>query len=155
MKKSLSIGLASILIPLSSFALTLQEAVQHVTTTNPLILVSIENYRATTHDSEMAKAGYLPRVDLIGRYGNEKTTTDTYHDLSLKRYDREVLVSQNVFEGFGTIEDVKKQEARIEAAKMSVLEQANQLSLKVTEAYLELMKQRETLDLAKSNLKKT
>lgn len=153
MKKGLSIGLASLLIPLSSFGLTLQEAVQHVTSTNPIMLQSIENYRATTYDATMAKSGYLPSVDLVGRYGNEKTTTASYQDRSLKRYDREIKVTQNVFNGFGDVEDVKKQEARIEAAKMSVMEKANQLSLQTSEAYLGLMKQYETLNLAASNLK--
>ncbi|MFY9142159.1 TolC family outer membrane protein [Sulfuricurvum sp.] len=156
MKKELSIALASILIPLSSFGLTLQEAVHHVTSTNPIILESIENYRATTYDADMAKAGYLPSIDLVGRYGTEKTTTAaTPSDgRSLKRYDREIKVTENIFNGFGTVEDVKKQEARIEAAKMSVMEKANQLSLQATEAYLGLMKQYETLKLAEENLKK-
>jgi hypothetical protein len=36
MKKGLSIVLTTMLIPLSSFGLTLEEAVQHVTTTNPI-----------------------------------------------------------------------------------------------------------------------
>lgn len=153
MKKGLSIGLAAVLIPLSSFGLTLQEAVQHVTASNPIILTSIENYRATAYDADMAKAGYLPSVDLVGRYGNEKTKT-TNIDKSLKRHDREIKVTENVFNGFGTIEDIKKQEARIEAAKMSVMEKVNQLSLQTTEAYLGLMKQYETLKLAEANLKK-
>lgn len=71
----------------------------------------------------------------------------------MKRYDREIKITQNVFNGFGTVEDVKKQEARIEAAKMSVMEKANKLSLQTTEAYLGLMKQYETLKLAEDNLK--
>jgi len=86
MTKGLSIGLASILIPLSSFGLTLEQAVQHVTSTNPIILQSIENYKATEYDIEMAQAGYLPSIDVIGRYGNEKTTNSTYNELSLTRY---------------------------------------------------------------------
>lgn len=132
--------------------MTLQEAVQHVTASNPIILASMENYHATAYDADMAKAGYLPSVDLVGRYGNEKTKTATI-DSSLRRYDREIKVTENLFNGFGTIEDVKKQDARIEAAKMSVLEKANQLSLQTTEAYLGLMKQYETLKLAEANLK--
>jgi len=154
MKRGLSIGLASLLIPLCSYGLTLQEAVQHVTSTNPIILESIENYRATAYDKDMAFAGYLPSVDLIGRYGNEETTTAAFKDRSLKRYDREIKVTENLFNGFGTVEDVKKQEARIEAAKMSVMEKANQLSLQTTEAYLGLLKQYEILKLAEANLKK-
>lgn len=152
--KGLSLGLASILIPLSSFGLTLEQAVHHVTTTNPIILQSIENYKATTHDVEMAESGYLPSIDLIGRYGYEKTTTDSYPEShSLKRYDREIKLTQNLFEGFGTIEDVRKQEARVEAAKANVVEKANQLSLQTAEAYLELLKQFDILKLAESNLK--
>lgn len=153
MIKGLSIGLASILIPLSSFGLTLEQAAAHVTSTNPIILQSIETYKATAYDVEMAQAGYLPSVDLIGRYGNEKTTTASYINRSLKRYDRELKVTQNVFEGFGTIEDVRKQEARMAAAKANVLEKANQLSLQTTEAYIELLKQRDILKLAENNLK--
>lgn len=153
MTKGLSIGLASILIPLSSFGLTLEQAVQHVTSTNPIILQSIENYKATEYDIEMAQAGYLPSIDVIGRYGNEKTTNSTYNELSLTRYDREIKLTQNLFEGFGTIEDVRKQEARLAAAKANILEKANQLSLQTTEAYLELLKQYDILKLAETNLK--
>lgn len=154
MTKCISIGLASVLIPLSSFGLTLEQAVQHVTSTNPIILQSIENYNATKHDITMAEAGYLPSIDLIGRYGHEKTTSNSYpNGSSLKRYDREIKLTQNLFEGFGTIEDVRKQEARVAAAKANVLEKANQLSLQTTEAYLELLKQYDILKLAETNLK--
>lgn len=124
MLKGLSIGLASILIPLSSFGLTLEQAVQYVTSTNPIILQSIETYKATEYDLEMAQAGYFPSIDVIGRYGREYTTTALYSERSLNRYDREIKLTQNIFEGFGTIEDVRKQEARMAAAKANVLEKA-------------------------------
>lgn len=155
MKKGLSIGLASILIPLSSFGLTLEETVQYVMSTNPIILQSIENYKATEYDIEMAKAAYLPSIDASVSYGREKTTSATtaFQERSLNRHDREIKLTQNLFDGFGTIEDVRKQEARLAAAKANVLEKANQVSLQTTEAYLELLKQYDILKLAENNLK--
>lgn len=152
MIKELSIGLACVLIPLNSFALTIEEAVKHVTLANPIIHESIEVYRLTAQDVPMAKAGYLPSVDLIGRYGRENTKTNSI-DEHLTRRDAEIKLTQNVFEGFGTVEDVKKQEARLEAARQSVFEKTNQLSLQTAEAYLEVMKQHEFLKLAENNLK--
>jgi adhesin transport system outer membrane protein len=153
MKKELSIGLACILIPLSSFGLTLEEAVKHVVTTNPIMLESIESYRATANDVKMAQAGYLPSIDLVGRYGIEKTLTNNIPDKSYRRYDREIKLTQNLFNGFGTIENVQQQKALLEAAKLGVTEKANQLSLQTTEAYLGLMKQYEIFKLAQTNLK--
>lgn len=152
MKRELSIGLASMLIPLSSFGLTLEQSICHVIATNPIIHESIETYRLTAQDVPMAKAGYLPSIDLIGRYGRENTKTNTI-DEQLTRRDAEIKLTQNVFEGFGTVEDVKKQKARLEAAKQTVFEKTNQLSLQTAEAYLEVMKQYEFLKLAQNNLK--
>lgn len=154
MKRELSVGLAAILIPLSSFALTLEQAVCHVIATNPIIHESIEVYRATAQDVPMAKSGYLPSVDLLGRYGRENTKITTSSiDEQLMRRDAEIKLTQNLFEGFGTVADVKKQEARLQAAKMAVFEKTNQLSLQTAEAYLEVMKQYEFLKLAQNNLK--
>lgn len=151
--KGLSIGVAAILLPLSGFALTVEQAICHVIATHPQMKEGIEVYRATAHDIDMAKSGYLPRIDGQLRYGRENTTTPTIDDIHLTRRDAQIKLTQNVFDGFGTVADVKKQEARTEAAKNAVFEKANQLSLQTAEAYLEVLKQYDFLQLAQNNLK--
>lgn len=150
--KGLSIGVAALLLPLSGFALTVEQAICHVIATHPQVKEGIEVYKATVHDIDMAKAGYLPRVDGQVRYGRENTTTATIDDIHLTRRDAQIKLTQNVFDGFGTVADVKKQEARAEAAKNAVFEKANQLSLQTADAYLGVLKQYEFLKLAQNNL---
>ena len=155
MKRSLSLALLPLLVPAIGFGLTLEEAVQHVNATNPVITERIKNYEATTQDIDMAKAGYLPSIDFQASYGAEHTLNAANPEpgISLKRYERGIKATINLFEGFGTINDVDKQQARTVAAKNSVLEKANALGLQTTEAYLELMKQHALLKIAQKNLK--
>ena len=156
MKSKLSMALVPLLLPAVGFGLTLEEAVQHVTKTNPQIVERVKNFNKTAQDIDMAKAGYLPSVDIELKYGDEHTDNISHpkpNDVSLKRYERGIKASINLFEGFATYANVNQQEARTEAAKNSVLEKANALGLETVEAYLELMKQHAFLKIAEENLK--
>jgi adhesin transport system outer membrane protein len=153
MKRRLSLALVPFLVPVVGFGLTLEEAVKHVNATNPVIMERIKNFEATRMDIDMAQSGYYPSIDFEAKYGPEMVSTSTIPEIHMKRYERGIKATMNLFQGFGTSSDVKKQEARTEAAKNSVLEKANALGLQTVEAYLNLMKQHAFLKIAQENLK--
>ncbi len=154
MKRTLSLALLPFLVPVVGWGLTLEEAVNHVNSTNPVIMERMKNFEATKNDIGMAESGYYPSVDLEAKYGREVTDTVTITpEEHLKYYQRGIKATLNIFEGFGTEADVEKQKARTEAAKNSVLEKANALGLQTVEAYLDLMKQHEFLQIVSANLK--
>lgn len=153
MKRSLSLAILPFLLPTVGFGLTLEEAVKHVTFTNPVITERVKNYEATTHDITKAKADLLPKIDVGIYYAYETTRNITYPtSVKLNRRGHTFDYRQNIFDGFGTLQNIDQQKARTEAAKEDVIFTANALSLQTTEAYLELMKQYEFLKIAQKNL---
>ncbi len=154
MQRRLSLALVPLLIPVLGFGLTLDEAVQHVTATNPVVNESVQNYRATTQDVSMAGAAFLPRIDVAIYGGRERTRNATFPvNRDLYRRGKTLTARQNLFNGFGDEYNMDQQEARVEAARQNVDFRVNALSLETTEAYLALMKQYEFLAIARKNLK--
>jgi adhesin transport system outer membrane protein len=93
-------------------------------------------------------------LDVVAGIGREKTNNNGtgFENRTLDRQEAGVVLSQNIFEGFGTQKDVDKQLYRVSSAAYSVIEKANQTSLSMVEAYTELFKQKELLNSAEANL---
>lgn len=154
MKRRLSLALLPFLLPLAGYGLTLEEAVQHVNATNPVMSERIQNYNATKHDITKAKSEFLPTADISMYHSHEKTRNHTFTTAErMTRKGKRFQANLNVFNGFGSLANVDQQEARVDAAGQNIQYTSNALSLEMTEAYIELLKQYEFLKIAKKNLK--
>lgn len=151
--KFLLIGLMFIM-PISVVAITLEEAVQEVLNTNPVIQERIKYFRSIKQDVGVAESGYYPKLDFVARYGREKSNNNNTldNDVYLNREEVGVVLSQNLFEGFYTKNDVNKQLHRVDSAAFSVIEQANKVTLSMIEAYTNLFEQKELLALSEANV---
>jgi adhesin transport system outer membrane protein len=144
--------IACLVLPLSINALTIEQMVQETIDTNPSLQQSISNYKAILYDLDRAEGGYLPTLNLTGGIGPEHTDKRFYEN-DLTRQEVALVATENLFEGFKTKYDIKEQEARIEGARQSVLQEANRLALRATEVYLKVVEHRDTLELQKENIK--
>lgn len=154
MKFKFLLAASIVAMPLVGVAVTLEETVREVLNTNPVIQQRVKYFRAVKQDVGIAEAGYYPKLDLVAGAGRERTNNNStgYVDRTLDRTESAIVLSQNLFEGFGTKNNVDRQLYRVDSAAFSVMEQANKTSLNMIEAYINLFKQKELLMYAEKNI---
>jgi len=154
---SLGLGMGS-----DGRAVTMEEAVRAALKTNPDIGAVVENRRAVNHELSQARSGFLPTVDFntsTGKeFANNSTTRarqldgDDSRTTSLQTTSFGLTIRQLLFDGFDTLSQVERQEARVRSAARRVRETSEFTGQDAVEAYLESLRQRELVELAKENV---
>ncbi|WP_428738473.1 TolC family outer membrane protein [Sulfurimonas sp.] len=144
------------------YAQTLKESVGEILTTNPIIQERLKNYEANKEDVNIAQAGYYPTLNLKLGAGYEQTKQKngagatiiptTGNDGKFSVYENSLTFTQNIFQGFNTINSVEEQKYKAISAAYSYIETANSISFEMTNAYIELIKNKELLVTAKKNV---
>lgn len=138
--------------------LTLRDAVAIGVTTNPEYGVVAANRRATDEELRQARSLYLPSIDLRADTGYEHSddpaTRGGLDDdpENLWRYDASITLTQLLFDGWETYYENERQEARVQSVSRRVEETAELVGLAIVEAYLEVLRQRELLGIARENV---
>jgi adhesin transport system outer membrane protein len=135
-------------------ALTLQEGVDEVLSTHPIVQERLHNYRATLEDLRMSEAQYLPSLDYSATVAREKTKSPSTQNqsVSLSTYEHSLQLTQNLFNGFGTMYEADYNKARILAAANHYIENANDVVYSFTNNYINALKNRDLLCIAKANV---
>jgi adhesin transport system outer membrane protein len=136
---------------------TLQEAVELTLKTNPDVLIESARRESTTETLTQAKGGYMPKIDISTGGGRERkdnaTVQSTYgSSISQKKQERSLSLTQMLFDGFATASEVARQQARTESADHKLAATSEQTALKAVEAFLEVLRLSEILNLTKENL---
>jgi len=133
-----------------SEAETLQEAVKFMLQSNPDVRSQSYNRMARDKEVRQAKAGYLPTIDVSVAAG-----IDRQHEPSFNTSwpaTTTLSVRQNVFRFFGTQSEVERQEARVRSQAYLLHGTAENKALLTTKTYLDVLRNKELLDLAQENL---
>ena len=150
-----SIVLATSLCALPAMGITLEEATYRAVESNPSIRQAIALYQESLENTEVSRRnGYYPSVDLNAGIGHE-TTYDyqgSGEDVSLTRRELALTLTQPIFSGFSTSNDVKRLKAEAEANRWNALIQVENKALEVAQAYTDVLRNRELYELAQSNL---
>ncbi|MFZ6046669.1 TolC family outer membrane protein [Pseudomonas sp. CR3202] len=139
-------------------AMTLTDAIQSTLDKHPELLASAQNRLVADEEAKVAKGGYLPTVDLITGVGREGTDSPTTRSLgdhnkeTLNFRDAELRLRQMLFDGFNTPNEVKRTKAVVNSRAYFTLGTAESLALRTVEVYLDVLKRREMVVLAKNNL---
>jgi len=133
-------------------ALSLTEAVSRTLDTHPEIQAARHQLNSRNEEVRLAKAGYLPSVDVAAGIGRETIDTPANDEVSLTRQEASLAARQMLFDGFATSEEVSRQSARYHSALHSLRATEEGVILRVAEVYLNLLRQSELLDLARSTL---
>ncbi|MGM0560845.1 MAG: TolC family outer membrane protein [Pseudomonadota bacterium] len=155
LKAMLFCGASAILMaPASSFALGLEEAVQVALETNPEVGEAVANKEARDFELDRARGNYYPQVTLEGRSGpgyRDTRANDGNQEWRL-RSEASVTVQQMLFDGFATDSEVEASASRIDSAALRVMERSEFIGLEVVRTYIDILRQRELVDLANQNL---
>lgn len=137
---------------------SLTEAVQATIDDNPEVVLDAARRHTADAGIAVARGSYRPKIDLLlglGReYSNNATTRAAagYDTLWLQRRERQITLSQMLFDGFGTPSEVARTEAIAESAAYRVAGSSDTIGLQAVEAYLEVLRLREIVAAAKENL---
>lgn len=139
-------------------ALTLQEGVDEVLSTHPVVQETLHNYRATLEDLRTSESQYLPSLDYYGTVARERTDNPNtralgFNSRSLTSYQHSLQLTQNLFNGFGTVYEADYNKARILAAANFYIENANDAAYQLVSTYINVLKNRDLLCIAEANVK--
>lgn len=158
--------LTSCIFSTSLFGLTLKESIVESINTNPIIDERLRNYRATMQDLAIAEAEYYPKLDLravVGRndagevkdYSSDHEYRHTVTDETYNNYESSLTLTQNLFDGFGTMHKVNFEENRILAAAYNYVEKYNDIAFRMTSSYINVLRGHELMQIAKENVQTT
>ena len=137
---------------------TLQEAIAVGLETNPETGVVENNRRATDEELRQAQALWYPSVDLSADTGYEWTEDPNTRagtgddDENLYRYQVGVTLTQLLFDGFETHYENERQYHRVRSASHRVRETSEFVGLDIIETYLDVIRQRALLGIARDNV---
>lgn len=158
MKKLGSAIILSCLLSSSSFATTLTEALVSTYQNNPELIAAREELKTTDEKMYKAISGFLPKIEYSASKINQKqdTTssltelkTEDWIDSKAKKSTLEL--KQNVFSGGQSVMAVKIAQYTIEAGRQNLLAKEQEILLSAIEAYLEVIKTKNTLEISKEN----
>jgi adhesin transport system outer membrane protein len=137
--------------------LTLKEAVELTIKTNPEVLASANRRLATDEQLEVARSGYFPRIDLSAGTARERLDDTTsrssgLNNTTFNRHNSNLTIFQMLFDGFGVSSEVSRQQARVESSASMVGATSEDLGLRATAVYLEVMRRQESSAIAAENL---
>lgn len=129
---------------------TLKSAVQQALDENPEIRSRVEAFYASKHDRREAFGGYLPSVDANVSVGTANREYDRRGSFS--RNYGEISLTQMLFDGFRVKNRVKRFDHLSRARYYELLDEMENKTLEVADAYLGVRRYREMVKLAQRNL---
>lgn len=156
-KLAVTSGWVSIILLVGSslgHAESMKQAVQVALDTHPEVLAAKMQRRARQHEVYQAQAGHMPEVYLTAGVGNETTKSPGTgnNEVDLTRQELAINASLNVFDGFGTTNEVARQRAREQSSGFSVDVAAENIALSAAEAYTDVLRHKSLLDLSNQTL---
>ncbi|CAE6909973.1 MULTISPECIES: TolC family outer membrane protein [Pseudomonas] len=139
-------------------AMTLSEAIQSTIDNHPEISAGVNRRLSSDEDVKIAKGGYLPTVDALVGYGRENTDSPStriigdHNKETLTYSNTELRLRQMLFDGFNTPNEVARTQAVVNSRAYYVRGTSESLALRTAEVYLDVLKRREMVALAKNNL---
>lgn len=136
-------------------AFSIQDGTKEVITTHPVVLERLHNYRATLEDLRITEAQFLPTLDYTGTIAREKTKAPATNQESrtFTTYEQSLQLTQNLFNGFGSIYEADYNKARIVSASYHYVENVNDVAFGFVTAYVNSVKSRDILVISEANVK--
>tara|TARA_B100000700_G_scaffold150217_1_gene166912 strand:- start:3786 stop:5759 length:1974 start_codon:yes stop_codon:yes gene_type:complete len=128
----------------------LSYAAKQAIDTNPQVKQRWHEFKASMHGVDAAFSGYLPKVDVNASTGYETRNYGVDDDYA--RNTAELSVTQMLYDGFRTSNEVERFEQIQLTRYFELLAQAQQTSLEAATAYLDVIRYNKLVELAEQNL---
>ena len=137
---------------------TLSGAVEEAVMRNPEVVARYHVMTAASEEAKVARGGLYPRLDLRGYIGSETLEQrDMSPGAGPDRWDTynvdggALTLRQLLFDGFATSKEVKRLKYAKRVRYYELLATAEESALEATRAYLDVVKYRKLLELARDN----
>ena len=133
-------------------ASTVRDAVERAVLKNPEIRFRHQNLMASTSEQEAARGGWRPKLDLDANAGRKNSLTPG--QASALDYDNSaatLTLRQTLFDGFATSKDVERLGFARMASYFELLSASDQIALDAIKAYVDVLRYRELVNLARDN----
>lgn len=163
-RSCIALAVGALMLPVSAYSQTLEQAVAHTLDTNPEIRIAFNRFKAREEQVNQARAGYLPTVDLTGGYGIEQTNSpstrrragigevDDEGVIELERGEAGFSIKQMLFDGFYTSSEVDRYSFEASAEQWALFSAAEDMALEVVKVYIGYLHSEQVLTLAEKNL---
>ena len=137
---------------------TLAQAIREALGSNPQILATVSSRKASGFRLKQGQARYGPVIDVSGDTGYERSDDsstrvgDGSSTETLYRYEMGLTLTQMLFDGEESYNEVRRQKALLESASHQVRETSELIALAVTEAFLEVQRQKSILIFSSDNV---
>lgn len=132
-------------------AASVREAAQKAVVANPEVQARWHVFRASQDEQDVARGGYLPRLDLAAGIGREHQHDPGLADRDYTRRGATLTLTQMVFDGFATSSEV----SRLGYAKLTryfeLVDASETAALEALRAYEDVLRYRELVKLAQDN----
>lgn len=153
----------SLVLATPAGALSLEEAVSIAIRTHPTVAAAKDLQAAADAGVDQARAGFFPTIDLRVSEGPARTTNGTTRARSTRsptspqsdfffRADSSLTISQSLFDGWSTRNSTDAARANLDAAGFRVLDAGELIGLRAVSSFLDVIRSRRLLDLARDNL---
>jgi adhesin transport system outer membrane protein len=130
---------------------TLKEVAQSAVLNSPEVTSKWHAYRAAEEEIGVARGGYFPRVDLTAGAGRESLRQPSAADRDYTRSGYQLSLNQMIFDGFATRNEVRRLDKARIVRYYELLEASEATALEASRAYLDVLRYRGLVDLAKEN----
>ncbi|WP_215776888.1 TolC family protein [Paludibacterium sp. B53371] len=139
--------------PPASASLSLPEVAARAMGNSPEVRIKLHQYLGAEADVALARAGFFPQAELSHVSGREQSTGDgpTRMQRQSERWAWSLNLTQNLFSGFQTVYSLRQQDHAKTARYYQLLDVSEQQALEAVRAYLDVMRQRELLQAARTN----
>ena len=132
---------------------TLEEVVKQTLSTNPDVLEKMNTRLSVDQEVRQAKSGYYPSIDLNAGIGHENTDNSFtraagYNGRGLTRREAGLALRQPLYAGGAISHEVSRQTERANSRAYTMHATAEQIALRTTEVYLEVLRRQELVKLA-------
>lgn len=148
-------GVFVFLLPVTAFAaeeFSLRQAIDLGFKNNPEYDSAVNTQQAVEQQFHQTRELYLPSLDLQADGGYESTDSPLINDQELYRRRVSLTLTQLLFNGFKTVNEVKRQQARVSSAEFRSLRAAESVALNIVNGYLNVMRYRALADEAQKNI---
>jgi adhesin transport system outer membrane protein len=132
---------------------SLADAVQKALSNNPDVTVRLNTLRASVNEIDVARGGYLPRVDLSANVGRENNRFDTRDPQTLTFYRNGVALSatQVLWDGMATYKEVERLGHARLTRYFEFMSTSEDTALEASKAYIDVARYRKLVQLAEDN----
>ncbi|WP_407334379.1 TolC family outer membrane protein [Enterovibrio sp. 27052020O] len=138
-----------------AWSMSVEEAVATTIATDPELKSAFNDFMSNRESIDSAQGEYLPDINVNAGYGFEhidNSSTQASGEKDFNRKDANISLTQLIWDG-KTLNNIERTEFEAEAQRYQLLSDAQDKSLRVTEAYVAVLLAKQLLSLSEANVK--